>query len=102
MVQTPYREIATGQQAEIPCTLSTGKNFDIYRVIWLQQKSDNVIRMVYHYRTGNTQGRGPGIPDRFKVTDDVLNRRWHLVISNAQPEDDADYYCTVYFDETYR
>ncbi|KAM4050325.1 immunoglobulin lambda-1 light chain-like isoform 1-T1 [Anomaloglossus baeobatrachus] len=100
LVQTPSLEVAVVQRAEIPCTLSTGKNFDIYRVIWLQQKND-VIRMVYHFRTGNTQERGPGIPERFSVTDDVPNRRWHLVISGVQPEDDADYHCTAYFDEIY-
>ncbi|XP_069601384.1 immunoglobulin lambda-1 light chain-like [Ranitomeya imitator] len=100
LVQTPSQEVAVGGQTEIPCTLSTGKNFDIYRVIWLQQKND-VVRMVYHFRTGDTQGRGPGIPERFSVTDDVPNRRWHLVISRVQPEDDADYYCTAYFDQIY-
>ncbi|KAG8597232.1 hypothetical protein GDO81_002211 [Engystomops pustulosus] len=100
--QKSSMEVASGRQAEIPCTLSTGKNFDIYRVIWLQRNNNNVIRTVYHFRTGSTQGRGPGIPNRFSVTDDVPNRRWYLVISGVQPEDEADYYCTVYFDDTVR
>ncbi|XP_075684246.1 immunoglobulin lambda-1 light chain-like [Rhinoderma darwinii] len=96
LVQTPTQEFAVGQKVEIPCTLSTGLNFDIYRVIWLQQKNNNVIRMVYHFRTGNTQGRGPGIPDRFSVTDDVPKNAVNLTIKQSMLDDEADYYCGMW------
>ncbi|XP_018428384.1 PREDICTED: immunoglobulin omega chain-like [Nanorana parkeri] len=101
LVQEPSVMVQAGQNAEIPCTLSTGKNFDIYRVIWLRETPGGAIEMVYHFRTGSTQGQGPGIPERFSVKDDVPNRRWYLVVNGVQTEDDTVYHCATYFDETY-
>eukprot|EP00079_Xenopus_tropicalis_P031922 XP_017945693.1 PREDICTED: immunoglobulin iota chain-like [Xenopus tropicalis] len=86
------------QDIQLSCTIISGDKFDIYRVIWLQQSLGKGPRMVYHYRTGSTQGRGPGISERFSVTDDVPNRQWNLVIRTVQKEDDGDYYCTSWVD----
>lgn len=101
LVQPSSVKVQVGQNAEIPCTLSTGQNFNVYRVIWVREKAQGGIEMVYHFRTGSTQGRGPGIPERFSVRDDVPNRRWYLVVNGAQTEDQTYYHCTTYFDGTY-
>ncbi|MEE6521503.1 hypothetical protein FKM82_020014, partial [Ascaphus truei] len=95
LTQPPSAEVTLGQDTLIPCSLNSGSSFDIYRVIWLQQRLGSGPRMVYHFRRGSTQGRGDGIPDRFSVTDDVPSRRWDLVIRGVQAEDEADYYCTT-------
>ncbi|XP_041422735.1 immunoglobulin lambda-1 light chain isoform X6 [Xenopus laevis] len=96
----PHTVIAsTGQDTQLSCTINSGDKFDIYRVIWLQRSISKALRMVYHYRTGSTQGRGPGISERFSVTDDVSSRRWSLVIRTVQTEDDGDYYCTSWVDD---
>ncbi|KAL8180395.1 UNVERIFIED_CONTAM: hypothetical protein K2H54_021816 [Gekko kuhli] len=74
--------------AKLSCTVNNGKN----TVCWVQQKSGQSPRNIQC--AGNSR-RGDGVPDRFTATDsgDVGS----LTIMNTQPEDEADYYCYMWY-----
>ncbi|KAJ1093694.1 hypothetical protein NDU88_006790 [Pleurodeles waltl] len=101
LVQPPSVVTSPAQNVKIPCTLSSGGNFDIYRVLWIQQLLGKAPRLAYHFRIGSTQGTGPGVPNRFSVSADAGTRLWNLVITGVQVDDEADYYCATYFDGTF-
>ncbi|CAM5100734.1 unnamed protein product [Natator depressus] len=60
-------------------------------ISWLQQKPGEAPRFVL----SGTPSRGDGIPDRF--TGSTSGNVGYLTITSAQAEDDADYYCSVWY-----
>uniref|UniRef100_A0A8C6VLX4 Ig-like domain-containing protein n=1 Tax=Naja naja TaxID=35670 RepID=A0A8C6VLX4_NAJNA len=76
-----------GGTIELTCGISSNPNY----VAWLQQKSGEAPRYV-QYDGGS---RGPGIPDRFTATRSGNNG--YLTITNLQAEDEADYYCLMWY-----
>uniref|UniRef100_A0A8C5PIM0 Ig-like domain-containing protein n=1 Tax=Leptobrachium leishanense TaxID=445787 RepID=A0A8C5PIM0_9ANUR len=92
-LQQPTSElVALRGTARLPCTLNTG----IAKVYWYQFKDGSTPRFVYQFRSPQDQGAGPGFSSRFSVTHNSASNTWHLVIEEADFEDAADYYCSIY------
>ncbi|XP_039224411.1 immunoglobulin lambda-1 light chain-like [Crotalus tigris] len=76
-----------GGTMKLPCAISSNPNY----IYWLQQKSGEAPRFVHC----DGCSRGEGIPDRFTGTRSGNNG--YLTITNLQPEDEADYYCYMWY-----
>ncbi|KAL8180418.1 UNVERIFIED_CONTAM: hypothetical protein K2H54_022192 [Gekko kuhli] len=96
VTQPPSMAKAPGSTVTIPCALSSGYSISQKRGLWFQQKSGGAPLFLYHYHASSDQGRGSGIPDRFRVSPDTSNNLWNLVITGIQAEDDVDYYCLAW------
>ncbi|XP_054975598.1 pre-B lymphocyte protein 3 [Sorex araneus] len=85
-----------GQVAQLSCTLSFPHvTIGDYGVSWYQQRAGSAPRLLVYYRSKEDHHRAAGIPDRFSVAMDEAHNACILTISPVQPEDDADYYCSV-------
>ncbi|XP_060539766.1 uncharacterized protein LOC117658119 [Pantherophis guttatus] len=81
--QPPTSSVALGGTVQITCaTVQSG-----YCIHWYQQKSRGALRYVHC----DCCNRGEGIPDRFTAT--RSGNTGSLTITNAQGEDEADYFC---------
>uniref|UniRef100_A0A8C6VP92 Ig-like domain-containing protein n=1 Tax=Naja naja TaxID=35670 RepID=A0A8C6VP92_NAJNA len=78
--QPPSSSVSLGGTITISCTTQSS-----YRIGWHQQKAGQAPRFVHC----DSCSRGEGIPDRFTAT----RSGRYLAITNAQVEDEADYYC---------
>lgn len=85
-----------GQVAQLSCMLSP-RHMTIgdYGVSWYQQRAGSAPRYLLYYRSEEDHYQAPDIPDRFSAATDKAHNACILTISPVQPEDDADYYCSV-------
>ncbi|ETE61833.1 hypothetical protein L345_12411, partial [Ophiophagus hannah] len=81
--QPPSISVSPGGTITISCTTTQSS----YSIDWYQQKSGTAPRFVHC----DGCSRGEGIPDRFTAT--RSGSTGSLAITNAQVEDEADYYC---------
>lgn len=85
-----------GQVVHISCMLNPRHaNIRDYGVSWYQQRAGSAPRYLLYYRSKEDHHRSPDIPDRFSAATDAAQNACILIISPVQPEDDADYYCSV-------
>ncbi|KAI5773101.1 unnamed protein product [Gulo gulo] len=85
-----------GQVAQLSCMLSPRHaTIGEYGVSWYQQRAGSAPRYLLYYRSEDDYHRPPDIPDRFSAATDAAHNACILTISPVQPEDDADYYCSV-------
>ncbi|XP_039318364.1 pre-B lymphocyte protein 3 [Saimiri boliviensis] len=85
-----------GQVAQLSCTLSPQHvTIKDYGVSWYQQRAGSAPRYLLYYRSEEDHHRPADIPDRFSAATDEAHNACVLTISPVQPEDDADYYCSV-------
>ncbi|XP_057602670.1 pre-B lymphocyte protein 3 [Hippopotamus amphibius kiboko] len=85
-----------GQVAQLSCMLSPyHATVGDYGVSWYQQRAGSAPRLLLYYRSEEDHHRPPGTPDRFSAATDAAHNTCILTISPVQPEDDADYYCSV-------
>ncbi|XP_074055950.1 pre-B lymphocyte protein 3-like [Macrotis lagotis] len=84
-----------GQTARLLCALKS--NFDIrdHGISWFQQYPGSAPHFLLYYYSEEEQDRGAGVPERFSASKDTAQNACVLTISPVQPEDDADYYCSV-------
>uniref|UniRef100_A0A8D0H058 Ig-like domain-containing protein n=1 Tax=Sphenodon punctatus TaxID=8508 RepID=A0A8D0H058_SPHPU len=83
--QPPSESVSPGSTVRLSCTLTSAHSS--YVIEWYQQRDGQAPRlMIYH-----DSSRADGTPDRFTGSRSGSNR--YLTISNAQPEDEATYYC---------
>ncbi|KAM7051750.1 pre-B lymphocyte protein 3 isoform 2-T2 [Molossus nigricans] len=88
--------LLAGQVAQISCMLSPRHaTIQDYGVSWYQQRPGSAPRYLLYYRSEEDHHRPPDIPDRFSAAIDAAHNACILIISPVQPEDDADYYCSV-------
>uniref|UniRef100_A0A670Z2I2 Ig-like domain-containing protein n=1 Tax=Pseudonaja textilis TaxID=8673 RepID=A0A670Z2I2_PSETE len=85
--QPPSSSVSPGGTIAISCnTQSTNW------IWWYQQKGGGAPRFVH---CDGCSSRGEGIPDRFTATRSGTTGT--LAITNAQAEDEADYYCGSWY-----
>ncbi|XP_046497010.1 pre-B lymphocyte protein 3-like [Equus quagga] len=84
-----------GQVAQLSCTINPRHPIGDYGVSWYQQRAGSAPRYLLYYRSEKDHHRSPDIPDRFSAAADAAHNVCILTISPVQPEDDADYYCSV-------
>ncbi|XP_006213414.1 pre-B lymphocyte protein 3 [Vicugna pacos] len=85
-----------GQVAQLSCMLSPRyATVGDYGVSWYQQRAGSAPRYLIYYRSEEDYHRPPDIPDRFSAATDKAHNACILTISPVQPEDEADYYCSV-------
>uniref|UniRef100_A0A8C0QNA4 Ig-like domain-containing protein n=1 Tax=Chelonoidis abingdonii TaxID=106734 RepID=A0A8C0QNA4_CHEAB len=86
LTQPPSASVSLGNTVKLSCTVSGSMN----TIFWYQQKPGQAPRFVLY----GTTSRGDGIPDRF--TGSTSGNVGYLTVTNAQVEDEADYYCTMW------
>ncbi|XP_040859603.1 pre-B lymphocyte protein 3 isoform X1 [Ochotona curzoniae] len=85
-----------GQAAQLSCTLNPPEApIGDYTVSWYQQRPGSSPRYLLYYRSEEDHGRHEDVPDRFSATKDPVHNACILTINPVQPEDDADYFCSV-------
>ncbi|XP_032166800.1 pre-B lymphocyte protein 3 isoform X2 [Mustela erminea] len=88
--------LLSGQVAQLSCMLSPSHaTIGEYGVSWYQQRAGSAPRYLLYYRSEDDYHRPPDIPDRFSAATDAAHNACILIIRPVQPEDDADYYCSV-------
>uniref|UniRef100_A0A670ZB79 Ig-like domain-containing protein n=1 Tax=Pseudonaja textilis TaxID=8673 RepID=A0A670ZB79_PSETE len=80
--QPPSSSVSPGETVSLDC-----KKQSTYWISWYQQKAGQAPRFVHC----DGCSRGEGIPDRFTATRSGTTGT--LTITNAEAEDEADYYC---------
>ncbi|XP_020833304.1 pre-B lymphocyte protein 3-like [Phascolarctos cinereus] len=84
-----------GQTASLLCALKPDFAIRDHGVSWFQQYPGSAPRFLLYYYSEEEQNRQPGLPERFSASKDTAQNACILTISPVQPEDDADYYCSV-------
>ncbi|ERE88028.1 coiled-coil-helix-coiled-coil-helix domain-containing protein 10 [Cricetulus griseus] len=84
-----------GQVAQLSCTInSQHATIGDFGVSWYQQRPGSAPQLLY-YHSEEEHYRPDDIPDRFSATTDVAHNVSVLTIRPVQPEDDADYFCSI-------
>ncbi|KAJ8776787.1 hypothetical protein J1605_015376 [Eschrichtius robustus] len=90
VVQEPSVSVSSGGTISLTCGLSSGSVTTGYYPSWYQQTPGQAPKTVI-YRTSS---RPSGVPGRFSGS--IIGNKAALTIRGAQPEDEADYYCSLY------
>ncbi|KAF7238488.1 Immunoglobulin lambda variable 1-40 [Varanus komodoensis] len=91
LTQPPSQSVSPGQTVKLPCTASAGGSW--YYFGWVRQLPGQRPQFVLY-----GSNKGEGIPDRFSGSSSGNPN--YLTITNAQPEDEADYYCAAWEDNS--
>ncbi|KAJ6659187.1 hypothetical protein lerEdw1_019490 [Lerista edwardsae] len=87
LTQLAAKSVSPGQVVTLPCTIIEG----VGTTPWYQQKVGERPRFLFY----GSDNRGEGVPGRFSASrSENVN---YLTISNVQPEDEADYYCSIWY-----
>ncbi|KAH0500551.1 Ig lambda chain V-VI region SUT [Microtus ochrogaster] len=93
LTQSPTASASLGASVKLTCTLSS--EYSTYPVSWYQQQPDKAPKYVMLLANSGKSNKGNGIPDRFSGSSSGAHR--YLSISNIQSEDEADYFCGIYY-----
>uniref|UniRef100_A0A674K089 Ig-like domain-containing protein n=1 Tax=Terrapene triunguis TaxID=2587831 RepID=A0A674K089_9SAUR len=93
LTQPASESVPPGATVRLSCTMSRGTSISGYYISWLQQRAGNPPRYLLYYKDESANGLGSGVPDRFSASKDASTNTCHLIITGAQAEDEADYYC---------
>uniref|UniRef100_A0A8C5S7D6 Ig-like domain-containing protein n=1 Tax=Laticauda laticaudata TaxID=8630 RepID=A0A8C5S7D6_LATLA len=99
--QPPSASVNLGNTVKLACTLSNGVNIGSYRIHWLQQKPPNSPRFLLHFYTDSNKGQGSGVPSRFSGSKEASTNAGYLTISGVLDEDEAVYYCGIWYSNGY-
>nr|AFO37855.1 pre-B lymphocyte 3 protein [Monodelphis domestica] len=84
-----------GQTARLLCSLQPEVAISERGISWFQQFPGSAPRFLLYYYNEEEQERRPGLPERFGASKDATHNACILTISPVQPEDEADYYCSL-------
>ena len=90
VIQEPSLSVSPGGTVTLTCGLSSGSVTTYNEPSWYQQTPGQAPRNVIY----NTNTRPSGVPDRFSAS--ISGNKATLTITGAQPEDEADYPCSLY------
>uniref|UniRef100_A0A8C6VNI2 Ig-like domain-containing protein n=1 Tax=Naja naja TaxID=35670 RepID=A0A8C6VNI2_NAJNA len=94
LIQESSMSPSPGQTVKLSCSLSSGQVTN-YAQSWYQQKDGGSPRFLYYYYSSATAGSGD--LSRFSASKESNQNKWYLTIQNIQPEDEAHYYCAVWY-----
>ncbi|XP_019575523.2 putative non-functional immunoglobulin lambda variable 5-48 [Rhinolophus sinicus] len=100
LTQPPSLSASPGASARLTCTLSSGFNVGSYTIYWYQQKPGSPPRFLLYYYSDSEKHQGSGVPSRFSGSKDTSANAGLLLIAGLQPEDEADYYCKIWDDNS--
>ncbi|XP_030769954.1 immunoglobulin lambda-1 light chain-like isoform X1 [Rhinopithecus roxellana] len=83
--------VSPGVTVTLTCAFSTGAVTSGHYPNWFQQKPGQVPRALIYA----TSSKHSWTPARFSGS--ILGGKAALALSGAQPEDEADYYCSLYY-----
>uniref|UniRef100_A0A8C0S8V6 Ig-like domain-containing protein n=2 Tax=Canis lupus familiaris TaxID=9615 RepID=A0A8C0S8V6_CANLF len=90
VTQEPSLSVSPGGTVTLTCGLSSGSVSTSNYPGWYQQTQGRAPRTIIY----NTSSRPSGVPNRFSGS--ISGNKAALTITGAQPEDEADYYCSLY------
>ncbi|KAF7234665.1 Immunoglobulin lambda variable 5-45 [Varanus komodoensis] len=88
LTQPASQAASPGETAKLSCTISSNPS----TIGWVQQKAGQAPHFVH---CDGCSSRGPGIPNRFTAS--RSGNMGYLTISSLQAEDEADYYCYMWY-----
>uniref|UniRef100_A0A4X2L5B1 Ig-like domain-containing protein n=1 Tax=Vombatus ursinus TaxID=29139 RepID=A0A4X2L5B1_VOMUR len=92
VTQKPSLTVIPGGTVTLTCSSTMGRAVTSgHYPYWFQQKSGQVPRLLIY----NTNILVSGVPARFSGS--LLGDKAALTIKGAQPEDEADYYCVLWY-----
>uniref|UniRef100_A0A8C9ATP3 Ig-like domain-containing protein n=1 Tax=Prolemur simus TaxID=1328070 RepID=A0A8C9ATP3_PROSS len=91
VIQETSPTTAPGEPITLTCASGDGAVTTSNYADWVQQKPYQAPQGLI----GNTNSRVPGVPARFSGS--LLGDKAALTITGAQPEDEAEYYCALWF-----
>uniref|UniRef100_A0A8C0RPN2 Ig-like domain-containing protein n=1 Tax=Canis lupus familiaris TaxID=9615 RepID=A0A8C0RPN2_CANLF len=97
LTQPPSLSASLGTTARLTCTLSSGFSVGGYYIYWYQQKPQSPPRCLLYYYSDSDKHQGSRVPSRFSGSKDTSANAGLLLISGLQPEDEADYYCNIWY-----
>ncbi|EDL77974.1 rCG36571, partial [Rattus norvegicus] len=80
-----------GGTVTLTCHSSTGAVTTSNYANWIQEKADHLFTGI----VGDTSNRAPGAPARFSGS--LLEGKAALTITGAQIEDEATYFCSLWY-----
>uniref|UniRef100_A0A8C5SNW8 Ig-like domain-containing protein n=1 Tax=Laticauda laticaudata TaxID=8630 RepID=A0A8C5SNW8_LATLA len=89
LIQPASQSAALGNNIRLACYLMTG--YEDYAVSWYQQRAGQAPRLVLT----PSYSRGEGVPNRFSGS--KTGNKCYLTITQVQAEDEATYYCSMYY-----
>uniref|UniRef100_A0A8C0TSS9 Ig-like domain-containing protein n=1 Tax=Canis lupus familiaris TaxID=9615 RepID=A0A8C0TSS9_CANLF len=87
---SPSLSVSPGGTVTLICGLSSGSVSTSNYPGWYQQTQGRASRTIIY----STSSRPSGVPNRFPGS--ISGNKAALTITGAQPEDEADYYCSLY------
>ncbi|CAD7666919.1 unnamed protein product [Nyctereutes procyonoides] len=90
VTQEPSLSVSPGGTVTLTCGLSSGSVSTSNYPSWYQQTQSRAPRTIIY----STSSRPSGVPNRFSGS--ISGNKAALTITGAQPEDEADYYCSLY------
>ncbi|NXI69558.1 VPRE3 protein, partial [Anseranas semipalmata] len=87
--------VLPGQTARLSCTLSPQYNISDFGIAWYQQRPGQALRYLLYYNSEHDKHKAARIPDRFSATKDLARNACILIITDAQEEDNGNYYCSL-------
>ena len=95
VTQEPTLSVSPGGTVTLTCGSSSGSVTSSNYPGWFQQTPGKAPRMLIY----STNGRPSGVPERFSGS--ISGNKAALTITGAQPEDEGDYYCGLYYSSPY-
>nr|6K65_L Chain L, 1P4B variable light chain [Mus musculus] len=80
-----------GETVTLTCRSSTGAVTTSNYASWVQEKPDHLFTGLI----GGTNNRAPGVPARFSGS--LIGDKAALTITGAQTEDEAIYFCALWY-----
>uniref|UniRef100_G1P3J6 Ig-like domain-containing protein n=1 Tax=Myotis lucifugus TaxID=59463 RepID=G1P3J6_MYOLU len=91
VTQEPSATVSPGVTVTLTCGSSTGAVTDGLYPQWIQQKPGQVLTTLIQ----NTNKKYSWTPARFSGS--IQGGKAALTLSGAQPEDEAEYYCALWY-----
>ncbi|KAL7986500.1 hypothetical protein Chor_011666 [Crotalus horridus] len=94
VIQESSMSPSQGRTVKFSCSLSSGQ-VTSYGQSWYQQKEGGPPRFLYYYYASASAGSGD--LSRFSASKENNQNKWYLTIRDVQAEDEAVYYCAVWY-----